>query len=127
MRYLLDTHIVLWFAQNSPRLSSNAAQIILDTDNTICVSVVSAWEVAIKCSIEKLRLEGGVSEFFRMVSVNGFTLLPIARQHLEYLQSLPFCHRDPFDRLLVATAVVEGLTVITADEDIARYPVPLIR
>jgi PIN domain nuclease of toxin-antitoxin system len=127
MKCLLDTHVVIWFAENSPRLSPNAARVILDTGNTICVSVASAWEVAIKCSIEKLRLDGGVSEFYRMIYNNGFTLLPIEKQHLEYLQSLPFLHRDPFDRLLTATAAVEGLTLITFDENIAEYGVPVVR
>jgi PIN domain nuclease of toxin-antitoxin system len=63
----MDTHTIIWLAENSPRLSSNAARVILDTDNMVCVSVVSAWEVAIKCSIEKLKLVGGVSEFYRMI------------------------------------------------------------
>jgi PIN domain nuclease of toxin-antitoxin system len=126
MRCLLDTHAVIWLAENSSRLSTNAARAILDTENTIYVSVVSAWEVAIKCSIEKLKLDGGVSEFYRMISDNGFALLPIAKQHLECLQSLPFHHRDPFDRLLVATAAAESLIVITSDENITRYGVPVI-
>jgi PIN domain nuclease of toxin-antitoxin system len=126
MRYLLDTHTVIWVAENSPRLSETAAKTILDTNSNIYVSIVSAWEVAIKCSLGKLKVDGGVSEFFRIIRENGFLILPINAAYVECVQRLPFIHRDPFDRMLVATAATEGMTIVTADKNIFEYGVPCI-
>ena len=124
MKYLLDTHVVLWVAENSPFLSERAKDVILDKSTEIYVSVVSAWEVAIKLGTSKLRLDGGLSEFFRMIDDNGFITLPVERDYLLQLQNLPDFHKDPFDRLIVATAVIENMTLITADENIHRYSTP---
>ena len=109
MRYLLDTHIVLWLAENSPKLSDEAKVIILNEANEKFVSIASCWEVAIKLSLNKLALAGGVSEFFRIIHNNSFRLLQVAEGHLNILEFLPFHHRDPFDRLLIATAIAEQL------------------
>ena len=87
------------------------------------VSIVSAWEVAIKLGTQKLRLEGGLAEFFRIVDDNGLIVLGLEREYLQRVQELPFFHRDPFDRLLVATAVAERMTLVSIDENIPKYPV----
>ena len=87
------------------------------------VSIASAWEVAIKVSRKKLDFDGGVSEFLRMIRENRFELLPIKQEYMRIVETLPFLHRDPFDRLLISSAIVEGLTIITADEDIHKYDV----
>lgn len=123
MKYLLDTHVVLWLATNSPFLSETAKRAILDNNNEKYVSIVSAWEVAIKLGTQKLQLDGGLAEFFRMIDENGFLLLGIEREYLHDVQSLPFFHKDPFDRLLVATANVEKLTLISIDDNIQKYDV----
>jgi PIN domain nuclease of toxin-antitoxin system len=123
MDYILDTHTVLWLAGNAPQLSDNAKQKIFDQTSKKFVSIASAWEIAIKSSIGKLVLDGGVTEFFRMVSENGFVLLPIGKEHLKATQILPFFHRDPFDRLLIATAISEGMGLVSADENIHLYDV----
>jgi PIN domain nuclease of toxin-antitoxin system len=123
MKYLLDTHVILWLATNSPFLSETVKRAILDNNNEKYVSIVSAWEVAIKLGTQKLQLEGGLAEFFRMIDENGFLLLGIAREYVQSVQSLPFFHKDPFDRLLIATANVENLTLISIDDNIQKYDV----
>ena len=123
MKYLLDTHVILWLATNSPFLSETVKRAILDNNNEKYVSIVSAWEVAIKLGTQKLQLDGGLAEFFRMIDVNGFLLLGIEREYLQYVQTLAFFHKDPFDRLLIATANVENLTLISIDDNIQKYDV----
>lgn len=123
MKYLLDTHVILWLATNSPLLSDTVKQLILDSNNEKYVSIVSAWEVAIKLGTQKLQLEGGLAEFFRMIDENGLFLLGIEREYLHHVQTLAFFHKDPFDRLLIATAVIENLTLISIDDNIQKYDV----
>jgi PIN domain nuclease of toxin-antitoxin system len=123
MKYLVDTHVILWLATNSPFLSETAKRAILDNNNEKYVSIVSAWEVAIKLGTQKLQLDGGLAEFFRMIDENGFLLLGIEREYVQSVQSLPFFHKDPFDRLLIATATIENLTLISIDDNIQKYNV----
>jgi PIN domain nuclease of toxin-antitoxin system len=126
MKYILDTHVVLWTAENSPLLSDKAKIAILDKTAEKYISIVSAWEVAIKLGTSKLHLDGGLSEFFRMIDENGFLTLSVEREYLRQIPQLPDYHKDPFDRLIVATAIVEGMTLITADENIYRYDIPCL-
>ena len=126
MKYLLDTHVVLWAAENSPMLSNKAKTAILDVKTEKYVSIVSAWEVAIKLGSGKLHLEGGLLEFFRIIDDNGFHELSVEREYLELISSLPDHHKDPFDRMLVATVLAEDMTLITADENIHRYGAPCL-
>lgn len=123
MKYLLDTHVVLWIAENSPLLTDRAKTAVLDDSVEKYVSVASAWEVAIKLGTRKLYLDGGLSEFFRMIDDNGFLALPVEREHLQRVTRLPPHHKDPFDRLLVASAIAENMTLLTADENIPMYDV----
>jgi PIN domain nuclease of toxin-antitoxin system len=124
--YLLDTHIAIWFLTGDTLLSQTAERIIRDRTNRAYLSVVSAWELSIKINIGKLRFPGNASGFIRSVQANDIAIIPIETAHLTALESLPLLHRDPFDRLLVATAVSEQLTLISADKNIAHYNVPLI-
>ena len=121
MKYLLDTHIVLWFAENSPKLSDEAISIILSEHNEKYVNIASCLEVSIKLSLGKLDLVGGTSEFFRIIHKNGFGLLQVNKEHLIVLESLPFHHRDPFDRILVATAISDNLSLLTNDSQLLTY------
>lgn len=121
MDYLLDTHIVLWFAQGSRQLPSTALDTIVDPQATCAVSVASAWEVAIKISLGKLEVDGGADGFFEILDSNGFGLLPVGRAEVKVVETLPFHHRDPFDRLLVATAMSRDLTLITVDAAFSAY------
>ena len=121
MKYLLDTHMVLWLAENSPKLSDTAKTIILDEANEKYVSIASCWEISIKLSLNKLDLVGGTAEFFRIIQENGFEVLNILKKHLIVLETLPFHHRDPFDRLLVATAIADNLILLSEDAQLLAY------
>ena len=120
-RYLLDTHTAIWFFNGSPELSQTAERIIRDLANPVSVSIASVWELAIKISLGKLDFAGGARGFVRLAEANEITLLPIETAHLDAIEGLPWIHRDPFDRLLAATALSEQMTLVTADENIARY------
>ena len=124
--YLLDTHTAIWFFNGDVKLSKNARQIISDRSNPIYLSIASAWEVAIKLCIGKLDIAGKTEDFIQDAETNKITILPIKTTHLNSLESLPMIHRDPFDRLLIATALAENMTLITADENFAQYKVPQI-
>jgi PIN domain nuclease of toxin-antitoxin system len=120
MRYLLDTHIVLWVATNSSKLTNEITEIVLNDEIEKYVSVVSCWEVAIKTNLSKLKLEGGVGEFYNIVYSNGFELIPIEDKHLRQLEHLKISHKDPFDRLLLATSIAEEMVLVTADEKLLK-------
>ncbi|HEY8669020.1 MAG TPA: type II toxin-antitoxin system VapC family toxin [Tepidisphaeraceae bacterium] len=127
MRLLLDTHALLWFAQGSPSLSRAARAVIEDDSNQRYVSHASAWEVAIKLSLGKLTLQVAYEDLFPgVVLANGFLLLAPDLGHYRELLHLPFHHRDPFDRLLIAQARSEGLTLVSGDGNMAAYGVPLL-
>ena len=126
MNYLIDTHIIIWHAENNPRLSREVVEILNNPINTIVVSYVSLWEIAIKQSIGKLSVEMTLSELEFSLQNNFFTLLDISVQHLERLQKLPFHHNDPFDRLLIAQAQEEDLTLISEDRNFKYYQVNLL-
>ena len=121
MKYLLDTHVVLWLAENSHLISERAKVAILDENAENYVSIVSAWEVALKLGKGNLKLDGGLPEFFRMIDDNGFLTLNVEREYLRQISYLPDYHKDPFDRLIIATAIIEEMTLITADTNIHRY------
>jgi len=124
--YLLDTHTAIWFFDDASSLSHVAAQIILDEVNQIYLSVASAWELTIKISIGKLGFPGDAAGFLQTAQNNDITIIPIETSHLTALKELPLIHRDPFDRLLIATALAEQMTLITVDKNIAKYDVPHI-
>ncbi len=123
MKYLLDTHIILWYL-NGEKLSKKQVSLITNGDNY--VSVVSLWEVAIKMNIGKFDFDGGFSAFRELIRKNGLTVLPIKDAYMEKLFELPLLHRDPFDRLLIATSIIEKMPMITADENIQKYDVAWI-
>jgi PIN domain nuclease of toxin-antitoxin system len=123
MRYLLDTHTALWALGNKAQLSPKAVAIISDVTVSLVLSVASAWEVAIKVSIGKLEFDGGVASFLARMKENGIIILNVGERHVESVEALPYIHRDPFDRLLVATALADDMTIVTADENIQKYSV----
>jgi len=125
-RYLLDTHTVIWFFNGDDDLSEAAKQIILDDSHSKYLSIASAWELAIKVGLDKIDFAGKAAGFMRLAEANGFTIMPIKISHLSAYESLPCIHRDPFDRLLIATALAEQMAIITADKNIALYDVPQI-
>ena len=122
--YLLDTHTAIWFFDGDSALSETANNIIRDLSNPIYLSIASAWELAIKIGIGKLNFAGRAAGFFHLAETTDILIMPIKSDHLTVLETLPMIHRDPFDRLLIATALAENMTLITVDENIARYDVP---
>ncbi len=127
MKLLLDTHALLWFVSGSDRLSVQARSVIEDPANTRLFSAASAWEIAIKVSIGKLSLTVPYPQLIPgQLRANAVDYLPVSPEHLRALISLPFHHRDPFDRLLVAQALVEGASLVSADSTLDAYAVPRI-
>lgn len=127
MRVLLDTHCWLWSLAEPARLSPEARRVVAARRNTIYLSAASAWEIVIKCALGKLSLPEPAQAFVpsRMAS-QGLTPLPITHAHALRVASLPVIHRDPFDRILVAQALVERVPILTADPVLARYPIRVI-
>ncbi|RKT46174.1 type II toxin-antitoxin system VapC family toxin [Thiocapsa rosea] len=127
MRLLLDTHTLLWWVDDDPRLSPEARRLIGDEENACHVSLVSAWEMAIKSAIGKLRLAVPVQRYFQEhLPANDFQLLPIDLGHVTLVETLPLRHRDPFDRLLMAQAQHGGLTLVSIDSAFDAYGVTRI-
>lgn len=126
MNLLLDTHALLWFVAGDARLARRARQAIEARDTVNHISMASWWEIAIKCSLGKLSIDDSLDEFMKQRTGEGFRFLPVEPQHLHPLVKLPFHHRDPFDRLIVCQAMVEGMTICTGDENFRPYPVKLV-
>lgn len=123
MKLLLDTHAFLW-AVNHKGLSATATRAFLDPANGLHLSAASYWEISIKLSLGKLALAPEWRhQFDQEMTVNQIQWLPITKDHCWQVSQLPFLHGDPFDRLLIAQAQLEGLTIVTADQQIRRYAV----
>jgi PIN domain nuclease of toxin-antitoxin system len=124
MILLLDTHTFLWFVMNDPRLSARAKSLIEDPGNQRLLSVASAWEMAIKVSLNKMTLTEPLHPFLlTQLTQNQTSLLPITLEHLQIVSSLPFHHRDPFDRLIIAQSLVDNLSLLSADASFDAYGV----
>jgi PIN domain nuclease of toxin-antitoxin system len=125
VRLLLDTHILLWTIAESRRLSVAARSLIGDPDHGPVFSAVSVWEIAIKTGRGRdgFRIDAGL--FRRNLVDNGYAELAVTGAHAAAFMSLPPLHKDPFDRMLVAQAMIEGVTLVTADPAVAKYPGPI--
>lgn len=124
MKALLDTHAWLWFGLVDPRLSDGARAIIEDPDNEILLSPTSFWEIAIKISLGKYSLDEELDDFVaRQLEENAIKVLPIDAAHARVVATLPFHHRDPFDRMLVAQAIVERVPLISSDAELDQYSI----
>jgi len=127
MRVLLDTHAFLWMADGGARLSEGAAHVLMEERNALVLSVASWWEIAIKISLGKLKLHPNWPiTLKREMHRNGIDWIPLLPEHCERSALLPFHHRDPFDRLLIAQAQCENLAVLTADSNFAAYGVSVV-
>lgn len=127
MKALWDTHAFLWWITDDPRLSPRVRAIAGDPQTDLLFSVASGWEIAIKVGIGKLRLPDDPQRYIPdQLARNATDVLPIQLAHALRVFALPDLHTDPFDRILVAQAQVEGLPILTADPQIARYPVEVI-
>jgi PIN domain nuclease of toxin-antitoxin system len=127
MNLLLDTHALIWWVRDMDRLGSNARAIISDPLSTVRVSAASVWEIAIKSALGRLEFRLPLEDTLpQEIARNGFLPLPVNFEHALGVRRLPLVHADPFDRMLVAQAACEGLTIVTADRRIREYPVSCI-
>jgi PIN domain nuclease of toxin-antitoxin system len=125
MRFLLDTQLVIWVAIGDPRLRPAARAILNSRANQFLFSVASIWEIAIKSALRQRDFLYDPREIRRQFIANGYEELPILGHHVVAIDSLSRIHKDPFDRILIAQAMVEGITLLTADPVIAQYPGPI--
>jgi PIN domain nuclease of toxin-antitoxin system len=128
VRVLLDTHAFLWWtSEDGRRLSDRARALLIDPSTDAIVSVASAWEIAIKTATGRLEIEGDAEHWVpERIAQYGFSALPVELAHALRVAGLPPIHRDPFDRLLVAQAQVEGIPIVTSDPAISRYDIDVI-
>lgn len=126
MRLMLDTHTVIWHIEHNPVLSVAASTAIKNVNNEIFVSAVSLWEMTIKVSLGKLKLPKAVRDIANELRESGVVFVPISEDHAMATEALPWHHRDPFDRMLIAQAQVENLTLVTRDGVFSQYDVPRI-
>lgn len=125
MKLLLDTHVLLWAAGQPERLPASARALIDDRRNELIFSVASLWEIAIKNGLGRNDFQADPRALRRGLLDNGYQEMPIGGQHALALDVLPLIHKDPFDRILVAQAIVEGVTLLTVDTLVAQYPGPV--
>lgn len=125
MKLLLDTHLLLWAAGEPKRLSATARRLIESPENQLFFSAASIWEVLIKCGLGRADFQVDARLLRRGLQDNGYVELPMTGEHALGVAGLPPLHKDPFDRMLLAQAAVEGMTLLTADASVARYPGPV--
>ena len=127
MRLLLDTHAYLWWVEGAPALGRRARAAVANPDNEVFFSIASCWELAIKLSLGKLRLTQGLDRFVPdQLARNGFVLAGLDFRHVVRVSDLPFHHRDPFDRVLVAQALQDELAIVSADRVFRKYGVTVV-
>ena len=121
MKYLLDTHAFLWFINDDKQLSTKATNAIVDPTAIKYVSIAVFWEVAIKLNIGKLKIGMSFEELWHQMERNGFEVLPVTFEHTFELSSLDWHHKDPFDRMMIARAIVEDFCMISKDSNFVNY------
>ena len=121
MNLLLDTHLLLWAASEPKRLSPKTRTLLLDPANHLVFSSASLWEISIKNVLERSDFNVDPRRLWRMLLVNGYRELPVTSEHAVAVNELPLLHKDPFDRILVAQARMEGLLLLTVDKAVAKY------
>ena len=127
MNILLDSHTLIWFSQNSPQLSSSAIEILEDRNNLLFLSLVRVWEIQIKVQLGKLNLDISLSEIVKdQTKINDVQILPMKLSHIWTLDTLPYYHKDTFDRLLISQAITENLIILGVDSVFDSYPVEKI-
>jgi PIN domain nuclease of toxin-antitoxin system len=125
MKLLLDTHLLLWVAEGKRKLSKAAQTLIEDPENELLFSAASLWEIAIKNGLGRASFQVNPRLLRRGLLDNGYTELPVTSEHSVTVEDLPPIHKDPFDRILIAQATVEGITLLTVDTLVAKYRGPV--
>ena len=126
MQLLIDTHILIWFLEGNNLLLQPRRQIISNSQNEILVSIASVWEIAIKISIGKLTLANPLADVIKQISIEDIEILPISPEHTLQVSTLPFHHRDPFDRIIIAQSQVESLPIMTDDGEFGNYGIKIL-
>jgi len=127
MNLLLDTHTFIWWADEPEKLSADALQALEDENNHLLFSLVSVWEMQIKIQLGKMQLSLPLKDLIEsQEQANELKVLPVTREHIFALDSLPFHHKDPFDRLLIAQGMVENAIIVSGDPKLSTYPVTLL-
>lgn len=123
MNLLLDTHVLLWWLADSSKLSASAREVIADNGNVVIVSAATIWEIRIKQALGKLEI---APNYYEVIAQQGFEMLSISPIHAHAVGDLAAVHRDPFDRMLITQAKLEGLTIVTHDAVFKEYDVPIL-
>lgn len=126
MKLLLDTHAFIWFVENDNNLPESVRNLIENIENEILISIASLWEIAIKASLNKLELKNNIESIIKNMSLNGFSILEILPEHIITVSKLPFHHRDPFDRIIIAQSLTENIKIVGRDIIFKEYNVDLI-
>ena len=126
MKYLLDTHAVIWYFEDSSELPEKIKELIDNPETDIYICSISLWEIAIKMNLGKLNISLPFDELLNSIKNGDFNVLHIEDEYINGLSLLPFIHKDPFDRLIISTALADNLTIITVDENIKKYDVPWV-
>ena len=121
MEYLIDTHTLLWFLEDSNELSGTAKKVVEDERNRIFISIASLWEISIKTALGRLSIDGSYESILNDLIENSIEILPINFAHTVQQNSLPFHHRDPFDRIIVSQAIVEKMDFVSIDSECDAY------
>lgn len=124
MKLLLDSHAFLWWLAEDPKLGKEAREAVADPSSTVLVSAATVWELSIKAALGKLDLDG--ADLVEEIEANGFVELPMTARHAQAAATLPRHHDDPFDRVLIAQARVEGLTIVTRDSAFDAYSIAIV-
>lgn len=127
MRLLIDTHLLLWASEDLERLPAKAAQVMADPANSLIFSAVNIWEIVVKRNLQRPDFNIDPTTFRHRLLGAGYEEIDVTSLHTLALADLPSIHRDPFDRLLLAQAIVEGASLVTADSMLARYPGPILK
>jgi PIN domain nuclease of toxin-antitoxin system len=126
MKLLLDTHTLIWFFSGNNELSEEVVSEIENENNTIFVSIASLWEIGIKESIGKIKIKGGLSQLMTEILKSNIEIIPISIEDILVLTTLEFFHRDPFDRLIIAQGMNEQCVLISKDEQLKKYRIPIL-
>jgi PIN domain nuclease of toxin-antitoxin system len=126
MKLLIDTQTFIWFVEDDEKLSLKIKSIMEDTNNQLMLSIACLWEITIKMNLGKIVLSGNIAAIIDKASANGFEILPIESKHLITLSTLELFHRDPFDRIMIAQAITENISIITTDNMFDLYPIKRI-
>ena len=126
MQFLIDTHILIWFLEGNKLLAKPRRQIIANPQNDVFVSIASLWEMAIKISLGKLTLAEPLADVLKQITVENIEILSIIPEHTLQVSALPFHHRDPFDRIIIAQAQVENLPILTGDTEFSNYAIKIM-